>query len=220
MKKVLVAIVLVLAVATAASAEVLSTANTLGAGSWGWLGAGQYTSTTVANSNSYGIGGYIGYGILDNLDIYAKLGYGIGANPAAGVTVNGINQGLSVKYSLISGMDAPFSLALGATFKTTTTSASFGGAVVSHSVEGDLGLGLVASKIMVPWVPYAAVAYHSLNMNTGAATGSKLELAVGTQMLLSASSAIIGEIDLQSTTWGGAAATTATQISLGYSAKI
>lgn len=217
MKKVLLALMAVLLTASLASAEVLVTANTLGAGKWGYLGALRYGMNSTANSNSYALGGFGAYGVMDNLDVYGKVGYGIGANPPAGLTTNGITLGLAAKYLLVNeSKSMPVSIAALAGYQTTTTNYNFTGFSAQTAV-GDIGVGAVASKLMIPWVPYFAAVYHSLN-NAGA-TGSNVELAVGTQMLLSRTSAVVGEFSYNSYNWSGAT-NTDSQISVAYSAKI
>jgi len=221
MKRIALALVICLAIASLACAEVLVTANPMGKGQMGWLAGGRYDMSSVANQNSYSAGGYLGYGLMDNLDLYGKLGYGIGANPLAGQTINGIMAGAALKYTFVKeGKDMPVTLAVAGGYQSTTTTVNAGASM--QMVTGDLGIGIIASKVMVPYVPYGAVNYHSLNSNApflGTSTGSMIEIAGGTQLLLSKSTAVIGELCYQSITSGGAT-TNNTQVSLAYSAKI
>jgi opacity protein-like surface antigen len=215
MKKILLALVAVILMASFASASVLVPANTLGAGKWGYLGAAGYAMNSVANSNSYSIGGFGAYGVMDNLDVYVKAGYGLPANAVAGVTMNAIQLGLAAKYLIVSeSKDMPVSVAALAGYQTTTTNMT--APITTQFALGDLGAGVVVSKVMVPWVPYGAAVYHSLN--DGTTTGSNVEVAIGTQMLLSKSSAIVGEFSYNSISMGGTS--TESKISLAYSAKI
>lgn len=206
--------------ASFASASVLVTANPMGAGKLGWLAAGQYDSNMGGNATLLGGGGFLAYGATDKLDIYGKLGYGTYGNLTAGWTQSVIMVGVAAKYQLLAenGKNMPVSVAALLGYQPSTVSwgvAGFSGQVV----QGDIGIGAVVSKVMVPWVPYGALVYHSLTTNPGAATGTNLELAVGSQMLLSKTSAVIGEVSLNSMSTGGVT-TSDTQISLGYSAKI
>ena len=127
--------------------------------------------------------------------------------------------GVAARYQLLAenAKDMPVSVAavLGYQASTATVNYLLGS---GQAVQGDIGLGAIVSKVMVPWVPYGAVVYHSLNQGA-AGTGSNVEIAVGSQMALSKTSAIIGEVSLNSITIGGASASD-TQISLGYTAKI
>ncbi len=215
MKKILLALVAVVLMASFASASVLVPANTLGAGKWGYLGAAGYSMSSVANSNIYSVGGFGAYGVMDNLDVYLKAGYGLPADPPTGVTANAVQLGLAAKYLLVSeSKDMPVSVAALAGYQTTTFNVT--APITMQTATGDLGGGVVVSKVMVPWVPYGAAVYHSLN--DGTTTGSSVEIAIGTQMLLSKSAAIVGEFSYNSITMGGSS--TESKISLAYSAKI
>ncbi len=215
MKKIISVLVFTLFVIASANAEVMVTANPLGQGALGWLGAAQSNATTTANSNSYNLGGFIGYGINDKLDVFGKLAYGTGSNTPSGISANGIEIGVAAKYLLATAKDMPADLAVGLSYKSKTTTLS--GLVSSQTVVGDLAVAVIASKVIIPWVPYCALAYHSLS--SSGTTGSNLELALGGQMLLSASSAVMGEIAFNNENWSGATSTS-TQITVGYNAKI
>jgi hypothetical protein len=224
MKKLIVSIIAVLALCSMASASVLITANPLGAGKMGWLAAGEYDMNSQANMNMYGVGGFLGYGINGNLDLYAKLGYGINPSVALGLSsMNDLSMGLALKYTFINesqtagGSSVSLAGVLG--YQADTVTAGITGAGNTVSAQGDIGVGLIVSKIMVPWVPYGAAVYHSLNVNPGSVTGTRTEVAVGTQMLLSKNSAIVGEFSYNSF-GGNVGSFTNNQLSLAYSAKI
>lgn len=220
MKKLVLVFAFIIALSAVASASVLQTANPLGAGKMGWLAAGEYDSNMGSNATLIGAGGFLGYGVMDKLDIYGKLGYGaygnLGGLLGAPTSGSAITVGVAAKYQLLAenAKDMPVSVAavLGYQASTTTLNYLLGS---GQGVQGDIGIGAIVSKIIVPWVPYGAFVYHSLNQNAGAATGSSTEIVVGTQMLLSKSSAVIGEVSLNSSS-----GTSNTQISLGYTAKI
>ena len=220
MKKLVLIFGVILALSSVVSAEVLLTANPMGAGKMGWLAAGRYDSNIGGNATVIGAGGFLGYGVTDKLDIYGKLGYGSYGNLPAGLTANAIMLGLAAKYQLVAenGKDMPVSVAAVLGYQPSTVTASFGG-LSAQAVQGDIGFGAIVSKVIVPWVPYGALVFHSLTVNPGATTGSNLEIVAGTQMLLSKTSAVIGEVSLNSISSGGAS-TSNTQISLGYTAKI
>jgi len=222
MKKFILAITVIIAISTVASASVLQSANTLGAGKMGWLAAGEYDSKPIMGSDAtvIGAGGYLAYGVMDKLDVFGKVGYGSYSNLGAGITGSSMIFGVAAKYQLLAenAKNMPVSVAAVLGYQPSTTTFNFGGAS-AQAVTGDLGIGAIVSKVMVPWVPYGAVVYHSLAGNPGATTGTNLELVVGTQMLLSKTSAVIGEVSLNSMSSGGATASN-TQISLGYTAKI
>jgi len=221
MKKLILAITVIIAISTVASASVLQNANTLGAGKMGWLAAGEYDSNMGGNETLMGAGGYLAYGVMKNLDVFGKIGYGSYGNLPAGISSQtAMMVGIAGKYQLLSenGKDMPVSVSalLGYQGSTATVNTILGS---GQAVMGDIGIGAVVSKVLVPWVPYGALVYHSLLTNPGSITGTNLEIVVGTQMLLSKTSAVIGEVSLNSISSGGAT-TSNTQISLGYTAKI
>ena len=74
MKKILLALTIIAVITSVASASVLVTANPIGQGKWGWLAAGQYDSNAGLSATQIGAGGYVGYGVMDKLDVYAKIG--------------------------------------------------------------------------------------------------------------------------------------------------
>lgn len=223
MKKILLALVAVVLMASFASASVLQSANTLGAGKMGWLVAGEYDGNIWGgNETLIGGGGFLAYGVTNQLDIIGKVGYGAYGNMAAGVdSASVVMFGVAAKYQLLAenATNMPVSVAalVGYQPSTGTVNTALGSGQLTL---GDLGVGAVVSKVMAPWVPYGALVYHSLTSNPGATTATNLEVVLGTQMLLSGSSAIIGEVSLNSNTPSGGASFTNTQISLGYTAKI
>lgn len=221
MKKIVLALLIIFSIATLASADVLLTASPIGAGKWAVLGAGRYDMNSQANSNMYGAGGFVGYGIMDKLDVYAKIGYGILANPVAGLTANGISLGIAGKYTFLTenNKDMPVSLAGVLGYQADTSNFNFTGFPTTQTVRGDIGGGIIVSKMMIPWIPYFAAIYHNLAQNPGAATGSRIEAALGTYMALSKASAIVGEFSYNSYSMAGTTWTN-NQISLAYSQKI
>lgn len=226
MKRIALALVICLAIASMAAAEVLVTANPMGKGQMGWLAGGRYDTNVMgslaSNVTMISAGGYFGYGVMDNMDVYAKIGYGTAGNlPAVVSTSNGMVLGLAGKYTFMKeSKDFPVTLAVAAGYQASTVNMNLNfGFPAQQSVMGDIGIGVIASKVMVPYVPYGAVNYHSLTTNPGATTGSEIEIAAGTQFLLSKSTAVVGELCLQSITSGGATNSN-TQISVAYTAKI
>ncbi|GEM_PF-5093505 len=225
MKRILISIAIVFALTSLAGAELLMPANTLGAGKMGWLAGARYDMNSQANSNLYGVGGFFGYGLTGEWDLYGKLGYGINSNPAAGTTGNAIAMAVLTKYQFIkeSAAGSPVSVAGILGYEASTATMSTLGLNLPFPY-GDIGAGAVISKIMVPWVPYGAAAYHSYTADTGSlpggtkTTGSRIEVLVGTQLLLSKDSAIVGEFSYNSFSVGGTY--TNNQISLAYAAKI
>ncbi len=217
MKKLILALAVIIAISAVASADVLNTANTLGAGKMGWLAAGRYDSNPGGiSATMMGAGGFMGYGVMDKLDVYGKIGYGTYSNLPLGLSSSsGMVLGLAAKYQVLAeGTDMPVSVAgvLGYQASTVTSNTILGS---FQTVQGDIAIGAIASKVIVPWVPYGALVYHSLGQGV---TGSNMEIVVGSQMLLSETSAVIGEISLNSVSLGGTYSNT--QISVGYTSKI
>ena len=221
MKKLVIALAVIIVLSAVASADVLLTANSLGAGKLGWLAAGQYNSNMGSNITQMGGGLALGYGVMDKLDVYGNVGYATQAGlPPVLSSSSGLMFRLMGKYQVLAeGKDMPVSVAGLAEYQTATVSYNTVFATSGQTVQGDIGIGAIVSKIMIPWVPYGALVYHSLTSNPGAVTGSDLEIALGSQMLLSRSSAVLGEVSLNSNSSGGATFTN-TQISLAYMAKI
>ena len=224
MKKLVIALTVIIALCSVASANVLLTANPLGAGKMGWLAAGQYDSNVGANATLMGAGAFLGYGVMDKLDVFGKVGYGSYGNlggviggPSSGTA---IGLGVAARYQFLAenAKDMPVSVAGLLGYSSSTATLNYVG-FTGVGTTGDIGVGAVVSKVMSTWVPYGALVYHSLTSNPGAVTGTNLEIALGTQMLLSKTSAVIGEVTLNSMSSGGAN-TSDTQISLGYTAKI
>ncbi len=218
MKKFVFVLALMVVFAAAASAEVLVTANPLGQGNLGYIVAGQYMSTNNPNTNMNGVGGFLGYGISDKLDIFGKLAYGMGSNvPSYLTSASGIILGVAGRYALASEKDMPASLSVVGGYQATTKTYNIVGGGTSGAAIGDLGIGVVASKMLIPWIPYVAVVYHSLSQS--GSTGSNIELALGTQLALSKSSAVQAELTSNSITMG-AASYNNMEVTIGYTAKI
>ncbi|MFA5097777.1 MAG: hypothetical protein WC490_04025 [Candidatus Margulisiibacteriota bacterium] len=221
MKRIVLAIAVVVALSSVVSAEILLTASPLGAGKMGWLAAGRYDTNIGANVTQISGGGFLGYGVMDKLDVFAKVGYGTQSGLPVGLSSSsGIMMGLAARYQFLAEnkKDMPVSVAGVLGYQSSTVTSNITGLGSFQTVQGDIGVGAIVSKVIVPWVPYGALVYHSLNQGAGV-TGSNVEIAVGSQMALSTSSAIIGEVALNSITIGGASVSD-TQISLGYTAKL
>ncbi len=220
MKKAILVILALITLTAFANASVLQNANTLGAGKMGWLIAVEYDNNLGGVSETLtGVGGYLAYGVMDKLDIFGKVGYGTVSNLPLGVnSANSIVVGVVAKYQLLEeSKNMPVAVAAVAGYQAVT--GNFSTPLGSgQTVNGDMGVGAVVSKLMIPWVPYGAVVYHSLP--SGGTTDTNLELVVGTQMLLSKTSAVVGEVSLNSYTPSGGTSYSNTQISLAYSAKI
>lgn len=221
--RVLVALLLAVAVlCSVSSAEFLTTANTLGQGKWGALGA--YISDADGYQGNAGLsmisyGGYVAYGLLDNLDLYLKLGTTSAGTLPLGVSkVTGTAYGLNVKYNLIKeGIDSPVSVAIGGGYKTATSVTSITLPTPTDITTNSSTLTIAAgiSKVVAPFVPYAGVAYQKL-AEDGADAGTQIDLIIGSAIAWSEQGAVFAEYVSQSLTpAGGGASVSWGQMSLG-----
>ena len=204
MKKIITLLSIICLLCSAANASVLLTASPLGQGKIGLAGAlgGVYNITspfTPQNSPAYGLAGLIGYGLTNELDIYGKAGYSTMINLPAGTdSVNGSAFSGVLKYALLKESSSmPVSVAVAAGYSAASTDISYlSGAVKMQAASGDLGIGVITSKVMVPFVPYAALASHSYDTKVATISSTKTqnwELALGSYMFLSRSTAIVAE---------------------------
>lgn len=189
-----------------ASAELLTSANTLGQGKWAVEGFGIQDSN-VSNNTDYTqttYGAYVGYGILDDLDAY--LSYGISS--VGGLTameVNGSGMGLSLKYRLLKeGANMPVSVAAAAQYKSVSVVTKMEPPLVPAPTEStangsQTSIGIGCSKVMAPFVPYAGLAYR-MEASEGSDTATQLDITVGTAIAWSEQGAVLLEYTSQSIT--------------------
>ena len=190
---------LAIALISVSSAELLITANPMGKGKWGVLG-GYLSDTNALNTSGYTaatLGGYVGYGLADQLDLYINLGQATMAGLPAGVTITQTGYGLTLKQTVLSeGPSLPVSVAVGAGYRLMST--NFTGAVTNGS-QSLVGAGI--SKMMIPFIPYAGLVYRS--GQSGGALSSQIDLTVGTALAWSMQGAVYAEYTAQSITAGG-----------------
>ncbi len=216
-RSILVASLLVVALVSVASAELLVTANPIGQGKWAVLGMGMMDSN-VNNQSTWAldtVGGYVGYGAMDKLDVYVNVGQANLANATllGGTLIQTVNTiGLSGKYQVMDEASAPCSVAIGLGYRSMNT--------VQGSVNGNqVLLGVGVSKIMAPYVPYAGLTYRS-NTQSGNALSTQIDLTVGSAIAWSAQGAVFVEDSLQSITPNGGTSYTSNQVALGVGYKI
>lgn len=212
MKSLIAVLLLALTLISVSSAELLVTADPLGQGKWGVLGAGLQNSSyggsgSTATLTSFG--GYVGYGINDKLDAFVNLA---SANVSVGggtVTIGGA----TLKYTLWSeGKDLPVSVSLGAGYRAMTINP---GSLAGTQILAGVGV----SKVMVPFVPYGGLTYRSSTLS-GAAFSTQLDLTVGTAIAWSQQGAVFVEDTMQSITPNAGSSYTSNQIGLGVGYKI
>ena len=201
--RVLSAILLAVLVVSVASAELLTTANPIGKGSWAVMGAG-VQDQNVSNQSGYKMttfGGYVGYGVTDKLDVYLNASSGNLDGLPAGLTMSMTSIGLNGKYTILEeGKDMPVSVALGLGYKSAPvkSSAAVGGDYNGTQMMGGVGV----SKMIIPFVPYAALAYRSSAFDVGAGNMdfTQMDITVGTAVAWSTQGAVFVEYTNQAVT--------------------
>jgi hypothetical protein len=189
-----------------ASAELLTTANTLGQGKWAVEGVGIQDSNYM-NQSGYTLttyGGYVGYGILDDLDAYLSYGLSSLGGLPAGVETTGSGGGLSLKYRFLKeGAAMPVSVAAAVQYKSlsVTTKTPLGDTTTPGS-QATIGVGF--SKVMAPFVPYLGLAYRT-NASDGTEQYTQIDITLGTAIAWSMQGAVLIEYTNKSITdknWG------------------
>jgi hypothetical protein len=197
MRSFIYALLLVLAATTLASAELLTVANPLGQGKWG-VAAAYLMDSNVGNTSGYGmgtIGGYAAYGLTDKLDLYLNLGSANVSGLPAGISAQITAVGLTAKYAVIEeSSDMPVSVAIGGGYRSQNyvQSAAIGGNMNGSQIMAGVGV----SKVIVPFIPYAGIAYRSTSL-AGAST-PQYDLTVGSAVAWSTQGAVFFEYTLQS----------------------
>jgi len=102
MKRITAVLLFVLLIAGISSAELLTTADTLGAGKWVVLGGGiqDQNLMDVSGATMTSYCGYVGYGLTDQLDVCLNLG-ALSSSGLTGIKMTGLGYGLSVKYNIL-----------------------------------------------------------------------------------------------------------------------
>lgn len=215
MRKFSVVLLFVFLAASFASAELLTTANPIGQGKWAVLGSGLQDSN-VGNTSGItltSLGGYVGYGVTDQLDLFANLGYSTMGGLAAGVESSLTAYGATLKYRLLTeGENIPVSVAAGVGCKALSNKAKnpLGEATTNGS---QVGVAAGVSKVIAPFIPYGGIAYRS----TGGAIGesTQIDITAGSAIAWSTQGAVFVEYTLQSITPKGGTAYSSGQIGIG-----
>jgi len=198
MRKFLVIALFLSLSATLASAEILTTANPLGQGKIAVLG-GYLQDQNYLNMSGATIGtiaGYAGYGILEGLDAYLQLGSGTASGIGAGISSSTTGYGAMVKYTLLNESSAmPVAVAVGAGYKAL--SITWTGTTTMNGNQAQAGL--IVSKVLAPFAPYAGVAYRKTTLNS-ADFLTQMDLTVGSAIAWSAQGAVLVEYTAQSVT--------------------
>ena len=205
MKKFFVLLVLGLMLVSIAQAELLTTANPLGQGKWAVEGFGVQDSNVQGQSSDWKMtvmGAYAGYGVTDKMDLYLSYGSGsLSGQPAGLGAITGSVIGVNGKYSIMDeASGAPVSVAAGLGYRTTAIIAGpFAGG--NYNVA-QMSAGVGVSKLFVPFIPYAALAYRSnaVSIGGGNQDDTQLDITVGTGIAWSRQGAVFVEYTSQSIT--------------------
>ena len=220
MRKFSVLFLLMVLVVSAASAELLTTANPVGKGSWCFMGAGTQ-SRNYANVSDYTLttlGAYAGYGITDKLDAYLQLGSATIGGLPTGIEVTGTGMGATVKYSVLSEENMPVSVAVGAGYKSTSTKTKSPlGETTTPGSQILVGVGV--SKVIVPFIPYGAIAYRKDSQDS-TEVSTQMDITVGSAIAWSMQGAVYVEYTSQSITPNGGNNYSSGQIAAGVGYKI
>jgi hypothetical protein len=195
MKKLIVIALFLSLSATLASAEFLTTANPIGQGKFGVLGAYIQDQNYLNNSNYTlgSFGGYVGYGILENLDLLLQAGSANANGLPVSSSITG--YGATLKYTILNeGPAMPVSVAVGAGYKALAATTA------GATMNGNQAVAAVGvSKLMVPFIPYGGVAYRKSTLNA-ADSSTQMDLTVGSAIAWSAQGAVLLEYTVQSIT--------------------
>jgi hypothetical protein len=199
MKKFTALFLCVLLLAPLAYAEILCTANPAGQGKWIFEGSAA-SSAKVNNVSDRTATGYsvVGvYGLNNQLDFVGVIGStGYGGTLGTGITgMSAMAYAAALKYSIVresSSMPVSLAASLGYTSLSLKTDTAAGSATTNGS---NTGIKLIASKMMLPFIPYGALAYNSLSLGSDA---TSIDLTLGSAFGLSRTWSMLLEYTLQS----------------------
>ncbi len=185
--------------ASMASAELLTTANTFGQGKFGFELAGvqdqKYFNDSDLTRTVYA--GYIGYGILEDLDAYLEYGLSNVGGLTSPLEITGSGIGLSLKYRILKEGEAlPVSVALAGQYRSISIKTK---PIDTTENGSQTGIGVGVSKVMAPFVPYGGIAYRT-NVLEGEEKYTQLDITLGTAIAWSMQGAVLLEYTNQSIT--------------------
>ena len=172
MKKFLLALSVCLLFASLASAEIMMSACPLGKGKWGFMpGAMVDFNYAGMGGNSYMMMDSLGYGLKDNLDLYVSAGAGYSARTGMMGTMSMNSYALNLKYTVLGeNLTQPVSLAVNAGIRNMAMSMAS-----MNQMQGSIGL--VVSKMLNAFNPYAGITYRSTAQGYG--NYSQVDYTVG-----------------------------------------
>ncbi|MFH1683375.1 MAG: hypothetical protein ABIA67_00685 [Candidatus Margulisiibacteriota bacterium] len=212
MRSLLIIFLSIALLSSIASAELLTTAKPLGQGKWGVLGSGLQDSNTL-NTSGYSLaslGGYVGYGLSEKLDLFVTVGSAnVGGLPAGSISMTA--YGATLKYTVLEEGEAlPVSVAVGGGYKATTNKMTG----LADASGSQIGAAVGISKLIVPFIPYGGLTYRR-TAASGSVTQTQIDLTVGTAIAWSLQGAVFVEYTLQSITPNGGTAYSSPQIGAG-----
>jgi len=214
MKKIVLLLVLVLGIASLAFAETLIYANTLPQGKWGiegiYLTDSNVSNISTISLNTYGV--KVAYGFTDQLEL--DLAYAMGNY--AGMTGTEVSMSpltAALRYNLLSeANDLPATVTVAAGYKQIPFKIKVGAAETTQN-WGKSGIALIASKMMIPFIPYIGLSYNTLS--TPSVNVPSTELTIGTAIAWSKEGQVLVEYTSQSLTPDGGTNYTSPQIGVG-----
>lgn len=215
MKKVFVLMVLLVLILVQASfAELLTTANPIGAGKWAFQGNYLSDSNVLGSTalSAGSIGAFVGYGLNNKLDLYLAGG----SSTINGAATTIVAYGPVAIYNILdemNGTPVSVSIAGGYRFLASTTT----GLSTANGNQMFAGVGI--SKLMIPFIPYGGLVYRSTSSNS-AASSTQIDLTVGSAIAWSQQGAVFVEYTSQQVTLNGGATYSSGQIGAGVGYKI
>ena len=153
---------LIVLLATYASAETLIYANTLPQGKWG-VEAVYLQDSNVANTSGMTLTNYgvkVAYGVTNQLELDLAYGTGSYSGLPAGLTSSMTPTTAVLRYNILAESTAPATVTVAAGYKSIPVTTNYAG----NSTYGKSGVGVIASKMMIPFIPYAALSYNTLDL--------------------------------------------------------
>jgi hypothetical protein len=173
MKKIMLVLLVCLLLAPLASADLMLTACPLGKGKWNAMpGAMVDFNYCGMGANSYMMMDSLGYGLKDDLDLYASLGVGYSAaSPLMGIMYM-TSYALNLKYTVLAeSLTQPVSVAVNAGLKSMPMSMTS-----MNQMQGSLGL--IVSKMINNFTPYAGATVRTIRQAYGDC--GQIDYTVGT----------------------------------------
>jgi len=219
MKRIVISLLALIILASVSTAELLVPANPLGKGKIAILGAGAMDQNlnNISGMGLTSICGTIGYGLTESLDGYLTIGSSNGTGLPLGLSAYSATQYTgNLKYTVVNeGVTSPVSVAIGVGVKSVATNSTY--VTPFPAVSGSLtqmGGGLIVSKMMIPFIPYAGLVYRKTTL-PGADFSSQIDLTIGSEMAFSKQFLACLEATMQSISPVGGSNYSGTQIALG-----